>query len=320
MGNSESCESDIVNSLVSGYCDKEGCFGKVIIDKIKAFKMNSKISYSAIINNKIFLDRVLHQNVMLIIVDSLVKENRPDLLNRYPLFYDLFKCDKISISVYNSFNIGTVSELISKNINTPDFIDRELLRCIFQISGIIGFLSTNYNFMHNDLKSNNVMAHKKADANADTNTIEYKMIDLDSAYIELEKLIVLVNNKKYNDNENLVHRINIHDDIYVNIKPRQYINIDIYILILSFIFDPNIIKIIDKLPMFNYFCSYIFKEDDLDKIRNTMIGKEKFIPKNILGPYNYIIKNEINLRLDIFDYIDHIIKNMEKEFDVNIIK
>ena len=345
------CGSDVVASLIAGTCDKEGCFGKVIIDNGKAFKMNMKSSYSAIIKDKIFLDRVLHQNVMLIIVDSIIKEQRPDLVNRYPMVYDLFKCDKFFISVYNSFNIGTISELISgaagSNLDTPAgiaFLDRELLRCIFQISEIIGFLSTNYNFMHNDLKSNNVMAHM----NESTKNIEYKMIDLDSAYIELEKITILVNNKKYNENENLVHRINEKDrdhhpkdddarNVFVSIKPRgflgyeeegkvfresyrKYINIDIYILIFSFIFDQNIIKIMDNLPMFNQFISYIFKEPDIEKIRATIYGKSKFIPKNIVGPYNYIITNEINLRLDIFEYIDSTIRSIEKDFDVNICK
>lgn len=322
---SDSCKNNKVKSLIEGKFDKEGWYGKVLIDKGKAYKMNVGTIGNHVKGKLFFLNRVLHQNVMLIIVHSIIEKNKPSIIYRYPKVYDVFKCGKSYISVYNAFNKGNLKDLIY-DIKDPKILDVELLRCIFQISEIVGFLSTNYNFMHNDLKIDNIMAHKDK-------KINYKMIDLDMSYIELKKLTLISDIGRYSNDKNLIHKINISDDnIYAKIEPigiqgfekegdtfrfsyRKYINVDMYILFISIIFEDRIIKIINKLPMFNTFLSFIFTESDIDKIRATIHGEYALIPKPIIGYYNYIIMKEISLRLDIFDYIKSTIKNIEKEFD-----
>jgi hypothetical protein len=320
---SNECNGEIITNLFGGKYDKKGFFGRVIVKDSKAYKLNM-ISrepglHNAVLDDLVQMDKILLQSIFAGILDSILGATHPEdphgaiyLMSRYPKTYDIIKCDNGIVSIYEECNLGTIKDFISDNIHDLDFLDKELVRCIKQMSEIVGFLHKNFDFHHSDLTIVNVMAHQGADA------IEYKMIDFDSVSIELENfnLSKIPHSRVPEDNPEF--KKTFHGSTFYSITPLglepfkeaflfkttqiRTINIDIYTLILTIIFNKDISASLEDLPIFSDFCSKIFSEADLEKMSKFLENRKQ--PKSdLFAVLGYIISRRLRLREDIYDVI-----------------
>lgn len=329
---SSQCDDEETIRLLAGEKDFHGFHGAVIISGDKAYKINPKIYANNINDPKVlYLTTVYLQTILCLVIDSIIQSKYPELSNTYIKLLDFYKCESSAVSVYEACNLGTVEMLIRDNLCDPAMLDYQLVRSIYQMAQIVGVLRMDHGFIHNDLKTNNVLVHKAEGSKV----IDFKMADFDSSTIKLDNVVLRPDRhsiaEKGQSTTNrgkkfyIINRqasveeskeIDIEGKIFRGASHKK-VNIDIYTYMLSILFTKGFKDVIAEMPMFNYLYSKVFKERDITLLSNTL-HNVKWLPNGIYGPIHYIITRKIMLRHDIFNHIERSIIEIEKEFDISL--
>lgn len=186
-------------------------------------------------------------------------------------------------------------------INVSLELDKVLCDSIRSIADILAELET-YRFVHNDLTSKSVLVDID-----EYGSLVFKLSGFDSSYIEYQDQLIGPQEYDLGYPPNLLE-ISMIDTDYFKINPigisvnyklgayyrnirEKVVSLDFYTFVLSLIFHPRVMEEIDYLPKFNQMVDRIFKDKDIDKIKDFMYVREV----NTTDLAGWIIANNIEL-------------------------
>jgi serine/threonine protein kinase len=296
---------NVMDRFMQGSFDAAGKKGKVIIENGIAYKMNPTIGYNSLKNNKVYLSPYYLQILINYIIEYIFTYQLPDISNSFVKALGSKVISKKGYSSFEAANRGDLSSYLN-TIEDPYDMDSILVQSIYDISDILYNLE-QYNFIHNDLKSDNVLVHED-----DEGFLSYKINDFDNSYIEFNGLELGVNRPIFHkviSNPSIINIdkeyffINPFSDLPTNLLSGAYfrenrekiVSLDTYTFILSLVFHKNVIKNVNSLPKFNKLVDYIFQRSDLEKIKDMMYNDSIITITQIIG---FIINNKIGILYD----------------------
>jgi serine/threonine protein kinase len=268
-----SCESKETMNLIYGLYHHKGKKGKVILEKNKAIKMNKEIGDYKFIRRNSYFSSFFLQYVISLLVEKVLSKKRD---KNFVKCHTLYICGGKGFTIYEKAKHGDFASFLHK---IPSFdLDDVVCSCLKSLSKTLSFLNTEYEFIHNDLKADNVLVDEK------NGSLLFKISDFDNSsmtyegrrYLQTKNILqkkISSTPKKHNMTDGFFSiepkmstSNNLLQGSIFRLSEGNRINIDLYTLVLTILDHPHVRRERSNMVEFGRYLKKLFREEDLIKI------------------------------------------------------